>query len=84
MAQQTTTQRQRKTGTVIGNAMDKTVIVQVVYRKAHPLYHKIVKRAKKFYAHDKDNQYQIGDQVVIEETRPLSKLKHWRVVEKVQ
>ena len=68
-------------GTVVSDKMDKTVVVKVerVYR--HPMYGKVVKSHKKFYAHDENNQCKIGDVVKIMETRPLSKLKRWRVVE---
>lgn len=71
----------RKTGTVISASMDKTIVVQVEYRKQHPKFKKIVKVFNKFYAHDKKSQAKVGDTVVIEETRPLSKLKRWRLVE---
>lgn len=66
-------------GTVISNKMEKTVVVRVETTERHPRYKKIVKRANKFYAHT-DNPLQIGDKVTIAETRPLSKLKRWRVV----
>lgn len=73
--------RKVKVGTVTSNKMDKTVVVAVVTSTRHPLYKKIIKKRTKFYAHDEKNICQIGDQVRIMETRPLSKLKHWRVVE---
>ncbi len=71
-------------GTVVSDKMDKTVVVKVerVYR--HPMYGKVVKSHKKFYAHDENNQCKIGDVVKIMETRPLSKLKRWRVMEILQ
>ncbi len=74
------TQKQ-KVGRVVSNKMDKTVVVAVDYLRPHPIYRKTVRKTHKFYAHDEDNRCQIGDTVRIEETRPLSKLKRWRVVE---
>ena len=73
--------RIRKVGLVVSNKMDKTVVVEVIYKKPHPMYTKIVKSSSRFYVHDKNNKCQVGDQVLIEETRPLSKLKRWRLVE---
>ncbi len=73
--------RKQKTGRVVSNKMDKTVVVAVDYLRPHPIYRKTVRKTNKFYAHDEDNRCQIGDTVRIEETRPLSKLKRWRVVE---
>ena len=77
-----TSKRKTKTGTVVSNKMDKTVIVKVERTMQHPRYGKVIKRARKFYAHSDNDQLQIGDTVTITETRPLSKLKRWRVVEK--
>lgn len=76
-------ERRRKTrvGRVVSNKMDKTVVVVVESRKRHPLYRRVVKRVKKFKAHDENNTCDIGDVVRIEETRPLSKEKCWRVVD---
>jgi small subunit ribosomal protein S17 len=71
-------QRKHKQGTVISNKMQKTVVVEVIDAIPHPVYSKIVKRSKKYYAHT-DQQLNVGDTVVIVETRPLSKLKRWRV-----
>ena len=68
-------------GTVIGDTMDKTVIVSVDAPKRHPLYNKTIKRIKKYYAHDENNECKEGDTVRIEETRPMSRLKRWRVRE---
>ncbi len=68
-------------GTVVSDKMDKTVVVKVERAFRHPVYGKVVKSHKKFYAHDEDNRCKIGDVVKIMETRPLSKLKRWRVVE---
>ncbi|MFP4435937.1 MAG: 30S ribosomal protein S17 [Chloroflexaceae bacterium] len=76
--------QQIKTGRVVSNKMDKTVVVRVDYLKPHPLYRKIMRKSHKFHAHDEDNVCQIGDTVRIEETRPLSKTKRWRVIEIVQ
>ena len=74
-------------GTVVSNKMDKTIVVAVVTKTAHPLYKKVVTRTKKFKAHDENNECKIGDKVEIAETRPLSKDKYFRllrVVEKVK
>lgn len=67
-------------GVVVSNKMDKTVVVAVERRFPHPLYGKVVKNIKKYKAHDEENKCQIGDIVLIRETRPLSKEKRWRVV----
>lgn len=75
------TTRKVKVGRVVSNKMDKTVVVTVVTTTRHPLYKKVIKKTTKFYAHDEKNMCQIGDWVRIMETRPLSKLKRWRVVE---
>ena len=71
------------TGTVVSDKTDKTVVVQVERRVKHPLYGKIVRRSKKYHAHDEGNEYRNGETVRIEETRPISKLKTWRVIERV-
>ncbi len=68
-------------GTVVSDKMDKTVVVRVERTFRHPVYGKVVKSHKKFYAHDEDNRCKVGDRVKIMETRPISKLKRWRVVE---
>jgi len=73
--------RKIRTGTVVSNKMDKTVVVLVETLRHHPLYRKVVRHTAKFKAHDADNACGIGDTVKIIETRPLSKDKHWRVVE---
>jgi len=73
--------RKIKLGRVVSNKMDKTVVVTVESYRPHPLYKKQVRRIKKFKAHDEQNSCHIGDVVRIEETRPLSKEKRWRVVE---
>jgi small subunit ribosomal protein S17 len=80
-------QQSRKTvkiGRVVSDKMDKTVVVAVDYLKPHPLYRKIIRKTNKFHAHDEENACRIGDTVRIEETRPLSRTKRWRVVEIVQ
>jgi small subunit ribosomal protein S17 len=73
--------RKVREGLVASNAMDKTVIVAVVERVRHPRYAKTVQRTKRLYAHDENNDVKVGDRVRVQETRPLSKLKRWRVVE---
>ncbi len=70
-------------GQVVSDKTDKTVVVKVERRVKHPLYGKIIRRSKKYHAHDETNQYAIGDTVRIEECAPVSKLKTWRAVEKV-
>jgi small subunit ribosomal protein S17 len=77
------TKRKVRFGRVVGDKMDKTVIVAVDTPHRHPLYKKTIRRVVKYYAHDEENQSKMGDTVKIEETRPLSKLKRWRVVEVV-
>lgn len=77
----TTVIRKQKVGRVVSNKMDKTVVVAVDFLRPHPLYRKTVRHTHKFYAHDEENRCEMGDTVRIEETRPLSKLKRWRVVE---
>ena len=71
------------TGTVVSDKTDKTVVVLVERKVKHPLYGKIIRRSKKYHAHDEDNVFKIGETVRIEETRPISKLKTWRVIERV-
>ena len=73
--------RRRLTGEVVKTKMDKTAVVQVTRRFAHPMYKKYVTKSKRYYAHDEQNVCRDGDQVIIEATRPLSRLKRWRVVE---
>ena len=85
MADETTTARENRRklreGLVVSNLMDKTAVVAVVERVRHPRYAKTVQRTKRLYAHDEQNDVRVGDRVRIQETRPLSKLKRWRVVE---
>ena len=73
--------RKQKVGRVVSEKMDKTVVVAVDYLRPHPIYRKTVRKTNKFYAHDENNECKLGDTVRIEETRPLSKLKRWRVIE---
>jgi len=73
--------RKTRLGEVIGDKMDKTIIVAVDTPRKHPLYKKTIRRIVKYYAHDEKKQCKVGDTVRIEETRPLSRLKRWRVVE---
>ena len=75
--------RKSRRGTVVSDQMDKTVVVSVERRLAHPLYGKQLSRQKRYQVHDEENDYQVGDVVRIEETRPLSKHKRWRVLELV-
>jgi len=72
--------RKEREGVVVSAAMDKTIVVQHERRVRHPQYGKEIKRFKKFYAHDEKNEAKQGDRVLICETRPLSKLKRWRLV----
>lgn len=72
--------RRRKQGVVVSNKMDKTVVVRVDTTFRHPKYGKVITRGKKYYAHDESNSTQEGATVTIEECRPLSKQKNWRVV----
>jgi small subunit ribosomal protein S17 len=71
------------TGIVVSDKTDKTVVVNVERRVKHPLYGKIIRRSKKYHAHDEGNEYHEGETVRIEETRPISKLKTWRVIDRV-
>ena len=73
--------RKTRVGEVISSSMNKTIVVRSVTRVPHPKFGKIVKQQKKFYAHDEENKAKSGDTVRIMETRPLSKLKRWRLVE---
>ena len=70
-------------GTVVSDKTDKTVVVLVERKVAHPLYGKIIRRSKKYHAHDEDNAIKAGETVRIEETKPISKLKTWKVLDKV-
>lgn len=76
--------RKTRTGRVVSNAMDKTVVVAVESRVKHPLYGKIVKRTTKLYAHDEKNECNVGDLVQVMETKPISKTKRWRLVSVIE
>ena len=76
--------RQERRGVVVSSAMDKTIVVKVDTIKAHPRYKKVVRRSTKFHAHDEQNSANVGDIVRIVETRPLSKTKHWKLVQIVE
>lgn len=73
--------RKTRVGTVVSNKMAKTAVVETISRVPHPKFRKIVKQSKRFYVHDEANNAQVGDLVRIMETRPLSRLKRWRLVE---
>ena len=79
-----TTSRKTRTGKVVSDKMDKTIVVAVEDRVAHPLYKKIIKRTYKLKAHDEKNECGVGDIVRVMETRPLSKDKRWRMVEIIE
>ena len=76
--------RKERTGVVFSNKMDKTITVAVKWKEKHPIYGKFVNKTKKYHAHDEKNDCNIGDTVRIMETRPLSKLKRWRLVEIIE
>ena len=76
--------RKQRTGLVVSDKMDKTIVVAVVDNVKHPVYKKIVKRTYKLKAHDENNECKIGDRVKVMETRPLSKDKRWRLVEIIE
>jgi small subunit ribosomal protein S17 len=73
--------RTEKVGLVVSTKMEKTIVVEIEMRKAHPKYKRVLKSNKKFYAHDEQNSARLGDMVRIRETRPLSKLKRWSLEE---
>ena len=76
--------RKLRQGVVVSTAGEKTCVVKVEERKKHPLYGKMITQSKKLHAHDEQNACGVGDTVVVMETRPLSKLKHWRLVEIIE
>jgi small subunit ribosomal protein S17 len=78
---QTAHRRKTQTGNVVSTKMAKTIVVEVTRQRAHPLYRRVISRSKKFYAHDENNTARVGDVVRIVETRPLSRLKRWRLQE---
>jgi len=84
MSENRTASRKTRVGKVVSDKMDKTIVVAVEDRVAHPLYKKIVKRTYKLKAHDEHNECGIGDRVRVMETRPLSKDKRWRLVEIIE
>ena len=84
MAEQTRNLRKVRQGVVVSDVNDKTIVVQIRERKAHPIYKKMMTTSKKFHAHDENNEAHIGDTVRIMETRPLSKMKRWRLLEIVE
>lgn len=84
MSETRTTFRKTRVGRVVSDKMDKTIVVLVEDRKAHPLYKKIIKRSYRLKAHDEENQCGVGDRVRVMETRPLSKDKRWRLVEVIE
>ncbi len=75
--------RKRRKGVVVSAKMDKTAVVQVYRTTQHPFYKRVIKKANKFKVHDENNELKEGDEVIIDETRPLSKEKRWRLVEKI-
>jgi small subunit ribosomal protein S17 len=82
--QKTDSHRKEKIGYVISTKMAKTVVVEVDRQRAHPKYKRVIAKSKKFYAHDEQNTARTGDVVRIVETRPLSKLKRWRVTDVIR
>jgi small subunit ribosomal protein S17 len=76
--------RKERTGTVVSDKMDKTIVVAVERHVRHPLYGKIIKRTKKIKVHDENNECRVGDVVRVAETRPLSRDKRWRLVEVIR
>src|SRR5262245_9594349 len=87
MAETNTKQESRRTtkiGQVTSARMSKTIVVEVIRKRAHPLYKRVIAKNKKFYAHDESNAARVGDYVEIEETRPMSKLKRWRLKNIIQ
>ena len=86
MAEETTSEvrenaRKVREGLVTSSGMDKTAVVTITTRKPHPRYRKTMARSTKLYVHDEENTLNVGDRVRVQETRPLSKLKRWRIVE---
>ena len=79
--EQKKTGRARKVGEVVSTKMNKTIVVKVDMKKAHPLYRRVIASSKRFHVHDEENKALLGDVVRIEETRPMSKLKRWRLLE---
>ena len=84
MAEETRNLRKVRQGVVVSDVNDKTIVVRIEERKAHPIYKKMMTTTKKFHAHDENNDAHVGDTVRIMETRPLSKMKRWRLLEIVE
>jgi small subunit ribosomal protein S17 len=84
VADETRGNRKVRTGIVVSNKMDKTIVVAIETRVKHKLYGKIIKRTTKLKAHDEENICQIGDRVKVMETRPLSRHKRWRLIEVIE
>lgn len=84
MSENTRNTRKVRQGVVVSAAGDKTIVVQIKERKPHPVYGKMMTSTKKFHAHDENNECGVGDTVSIMETRPLSKMKRWRLVEIIE
>ena len=76
--------RKERTGVVTSNKMEKSITVAIKWKEKHPIYGKFVNKTKKYHAHDEKNECNIGDTVRLRETRPLSKLKRWRLVEIIE
>jgi small subunit ribosomal protein S17 len=76
--------RKERTGVVLSNKMDKSIVVAVKWKEKHPIYGKFVNKTKKYHAHDEKNDCNVGDTVKIMETRPLSKTKKWRLVQIIE
>ena len=83
-APETRPRRKVRVGTVVSNKMDRTIVVRIVRTLKHPTYQRIIRRSNKLLAHDQENQASPGDLVRVMETRPLSKNKHWRLVEIIE
>ena len=84
MSENTRAFRKTRIGQVVSDKMDKTIVVAIEDSVQHPLYKKILKRTYKLKAHDENNECRVGDRVSVMETRPLSKDKHWRLVEVIE
>jgi small subunit ribosomal protein S17 len=80
----TQSRRNTKIGYVVSTKMAKTIVVETTRQKSHALYRRVISRSKKFYAHDENNTARVGDVVLIEEIRPLSRLKRWRLKQVIQ
>ena len=76
--------RKTRTGVVVSDKMDKTIVVAAKFMEMHPIYGKFVQKTKKYHAHDENSEAKVGDTVLIMETRPLSKTKRWRLVQIVE